>query len=304
MQDAPLISLKVVDAFGDTVSFPRPPRRIVSLTPNQTELIFQLGAENKLKARSETSTTPERVRTYPVVRTQPALDTEYLQELQPDCILVTRELFEKADSMRLFFRQMGVPVLVQQFQDLEDFYRNTLQLGKLTKRREPSQLFVTAYRSLMDSLQARTEKKSLYSSIFILQFDPLTVIGGKHFVNDIAQVVTTRNVYAGRNVPYLVADRDSVMKKKPEFIFIPLSDDPNQLQELIALYPEFGVLPAVQQGRVFQIDMEKLMLPGPNTLYTVLELAQALHPEANPNELFGKIFMAQQEEQAPPQPNP
>ncbi|MEL7534726.1 MAG: hypothetical protein AAFN10_25690, partial [Bacteroidota bacterium] len=93
IENAPLISQAYTDHTGRKISLPQAPQKLVSIAPNITEMIFAIGGQDKLVARSQACDYPEEAQAFPTVTTYPELSLEELKATEGDLIVTTDEIF-------------------------------------------------------------------------------------------------------------------------------------------------------------------------------------------------------------------
>ncbi|MEM6766275.1 MAG: ABC transporter substrate-binding protein, partial [Bacteroidota bacterium] len=127
VEEAPLISVQVPMGGGDTLILSKSPTNIVSLAPNFTEIIYLLGAEDRLAARSVTTTFPEKVYELPEVNGYPFPEIEDLRSYKPEVVLVSPEVKAQYDFPD------SLPIYSSLTDNLEQLYASIRSLGVLTE---------------------------------------------------------------------------------------------------------------------------------------------------------------------------
>src|SRR5512137_2806677 len=97
-------NVKLKDEVGRGVLFPFPPKRIISLAPNITEILFDLGLDEEIVGVSIHCNFPEKAKTRPRVGSYISLDFEKIISLKPDLIIATgagntREMVERLEKL-------------------------------------------------------------------------------------------------------------------------------------------------------------------------------------------------------------
>jgi ABC-type Fe3+-hydroxamate transport system substrate-binding protein len=290
IDNAPPVTRGFESATGQAVRFAVLPDAIVSLHPTQTELLFEISAQHKLKARSATSLRPPQALELPGVPMQPRLALDSLLRLGPDCILTTQEQFgDNLDSLRRVLARKGVPVLVQRYQQLADLPRNIRQLGRLTQRPDSAEALAGAmeqfFALMQDSMRQYTPKRS----VVLVSFEPLTAVAGGHFMNDLLARGGARNALDSLDQAFVRLSARELGRLQPEAIFVPAGSD-DKIKALVDRHKALQNLPAVRQGDLLGIELQKFLQPSSQSPQAIVEIAASLHPGAPVAANFKRAF--------------
>ena len=172
-----------------------PAKRIVTLAPFLTELVFSAGAGERVVGVSAYSDYPEAAKKLPQVATAISLSLEPLLALNPDLVLAWRDTIRAEDIERL----MGfeVPVFVTQARALDDVPRLLAAIGRLTAR----DVAATAdgYRSHLESLRRSHAGLAPIPVFLEIWHNPLTTIAGAHWMNESLALCGAENAF--RDLP-------------------------------------------------------------------------------------------------------
>jgi Fe-S oxidoreductase len=130
--DLPADTLRIPDDRGDTLLLDAPARRIVSLIPAATEILFALGAGDRVVGRTRYGVHPPAARDVPSVGEGIRPSVEAIVSREPDVVIVFAGASNRTALGRL--RDLSVPLLAVEHDDLGDFRRNVGRLGRLTGR--------------------------------------------------------------------------------------------------------------------------------------------------------------------------
>lgn len=235
--------------------------RIISLAPNITEIIFALGAEEKLVARSQACNYPEATASYPVVKTYPMVDWEQIIYYQPDIVWATDELFSP-DVIELLTAR-DIPIRLQSYRSMADVYVGIKEMGSALGYMEEAN-------SLVDTLQRAHEllvqgaKESGTAMIWISD-DPLIVVGGIGYMQDLLAQTGWTNVFGDKEVAYAPSTVEELLFKDPSVIFFPSTRE-QQIEEIFATYPSLKRLSAYKKNQVYMLEPDLLYRPGPRLI--------------------------------------
>ncbi|MEL6624417.1 MAG: helical backbone metal receptor [Bacteroidota bacterium] len=279
ISEAPLISQTYTDGLGRKIQLSDRPQRIISLAPNITEIIYAIGAEDKLVARTQACDYPQEVFSLAEVTTFPAIDLEQIRTLRPDLILATNEIFGPDDIAQL--ERVGAPVYIQVYQKMSDIYDGMEALGKVFDVADQAKAIADSLRALDKRVTQATEGQIPYSTLLLTSSgDPLQAVGGKGYLNELIQKAGGKNIFADIDKPYASVDPESILLKKPEYLILPSTND-QVYQQLIGQYPSLYNTEAEKLKQVFVVNPDIYYRPGPRTLDALLDLTQILHTQLN-----------------------
>ncbi|MGH9887141.1 MAG: ABC transporter substrate-binding protein, partial [bacterium] len=118
------------DDFGAPIALGRSPRRIVSLNPTTTELLFAIGASNRLVGRSQWDVFPDSAVAIPSVGQALRPNVEAIVNVRPDLVL----LYASEDNRPAFdrLRQAGIATVALKIDSIAQFERDTRLIGRIT----------------------------------------------------------------------------------------------------------------------------------------------------------------------------
>lgn len=283
VQNAPLISQTYEDDQGRQVRLPGQPQKVISLAPNITEMIFSIGAEDKLAARSQACDYPDAAQNVEEITTFPQLDLEELTQVGADLIITTDEIFTADDIAQL--ERLELPIYQQSYRTLSDVYRCMRDLGNLLQVEARANLIADSLADLEQRITDSTENEIKYRTLILISNDPLKVVGGSGFLNELIEKSGGLNVFGELEEAYPTVTVEAILKAQPEFLILPSKDD-QIYADLLVQYPALYNTPADVQKQVHVIDPDLLYRPGPRMLEGLLDLTHILHTQLNPQSFL------------------
>jgi iron complex transport system substrate-binding protein len=279
VEDAPSIAQHLEDQVGRELTLSNKPTRIISLAPNITEILFAIGAEDKLVARSQACDYPAEVDRYPTVTTYPELDLEQLKALDPDLIITTDEIFTPEDLALL--DKLQLPIYLQRYDSLADVYRGMRELGEVLDVADQANRVADSLMALEQRVLDSTANAVHYRTTVLISNDPLKVVGGQGYLNQLIVNAGGLNVFADVQQPYPTTTVEQLLKAEPEYLILP-SKQQGVYANLLEQYPALYNTPADVYDQVYVIDPDLLYRPGPRMLQGLLQLTHVLHSKLNP----------------------
>jgi iron complex transport system substrate-binding protein len=267
----------VTDELGRTVTVPARPRRIVSLAPNLTEMVFALGAGDRLVADTSYCNYPPEAAALPHVGDTQRPDVERILTLKPDLVLVSTASELQGVTAKL--TDLGLTVYVSNPRDLDGVFASVERLGDVLDAREQAARLAASLRArekaVVDAVAGKPSPK-----VFVVVSDtPLITSGKGTFLDDLIRRAGGASISGDEPVEWPQYSAETVVARAPDVIVVPgfahgVALEADDLPEALR------ATPAARSGRVVKIDGDLLMRPGPRLVDGLEALARDLHPEA------------------------
>jgi len=210
----------VTDDLGNIIHLAAPPRRIVSLTPHITELLYAVGAGERLVAAVDYSDYPDAAKTLPRIGNAERIDHERLLQVQPDLIIAwgsgtpAREL----DSLR----HLGIPMYLSEPRRLEAIGAQLREFGEIAGTTAQAEVAAKDYEHRLAELRARYAANPRRTVFYQLAQQPLLTVNRDHLINDVLTLCGGVNPFA--NLPALTprVDIEAVLAARPEAVVFAL----------------------------------------------------------------------------------
>jgi len=268
----PQISL--VDDLHRTVVIPAPATRIVSLAPSITETLFAIGAGGQVVGVTDQCTFPPDAKTKISIGGMVNPSMEAIVATNPDLILVSMQGNVRDDFARL--QELGVPVFVTNPRTLEGIHKSITDLGALTGRTDSAATVVQMMRTRENSVVTHARARMKKGVLLFVSLQPLIVVGGKTYLNEILGLAGAVNLAADAPSTYPAISREAVLADMPDVLLF-MSDVVANPENLLKLYPEWRTLKAVQSNRIFFLDPDIMSRPGPRAVDALEWLYRTIH---------------------------
>jgi len=257
-----------------------PARRVVSLNPSLTAILVALGARDVLVGVDEFS-----ARSVPSVADLPRVgglynpSLEAVVALEPDRVVVVPSVEQRDFRSRL--EHLGVQVSVFENISFEQVMENIQRLGALVGRQVEAEARVSEVRASWRRVERLSSKYPSPRTLLVLQRDPLFVIGRGSFIDEMLVAVGGVNLAGEFEDPYPRVAVEWLVSAAPA-VLVDLSPG---VEDAAAYWARWPALPAVQQGRIVQLDPNDISLPGPHLDRSIERLAMAVHGPGMAEEL-------------------
>jgi ABC-type Fe3+-hydroxamate transport system substrate-binding protein len=262
----------VRDHFGDTVVAPAHVARIVSLTPATTEILFALGAGDRLVGRDQYSHWPDSAERVPDLGPGLRPNIEAVLAARPDLVLLYASEDNRTAAQRL--RQAGIATAAYKVDRIEQFDSLTRQLGRMIGDSARGARVADTVKHTLDSVRALTRSAPRVSVVMPTWDRPLIVIGGGSFMSQLVEIAGGRNVYDSSASPSPSVTFEDVMRRNPDAVLV----GPERAA-IVRTSATWRGLPAVRRGRVLVLDTSLVLRPAVRLGEGAVSLARLLHPE-------------------------
>jgi len=275
--------LTFTDGLGREVTLTALPSRIVSLAPSNTEILFAVGAGDKIIARDSYSDYPPEALEIPDLGSgYPSFDVEAIIALEPDLVLVSALMPpEQIKSME----ERGLTVFqVPNPQTLDDLYANLEQVGRLTGNESEAAALNASLRQRVETVQAKlqgiTERPLVFYELDASQDANAPWTSGPGTFQDmLIEMAGGRNIGAVLQGGWAQISLEELLSQDPDVILLGDYLYGGVTPEQVAARPGWDALTAVKNGKVFTFDDNLVSRPGPRLVDGLEALAKLLHPD-------------------------
>lgn len=251
----------LTDASGATLALGSAPRRIVSLIPSVTEILFALGVGDAVAGCTIYCTEPaEGVRDKTRVGGEKNPKLEVIRDLGADLVIANVE--ENAREHIATLRAWGIRVFVTYPRTVREGIGLVRDLARLTHAADRGRALAEDLAARVDRLDARLAGRARHRVFCPVWRRPYMTINADTYVHDMLRVCGGDNVFGGRSTRYPEVTLDEVAAARPEVILLP--DEPYRFRRAHAAdFSACSDAPAVREGRIHLVDGKLLSWYGP-----------------------------------------
>jgi len=267
--DFPLAEFR--DDRGVVVRLAAPPRRVVSLAPSLTEIVFLLGRERSLAGVTRFCNFPPEASALPKVGGVSDPDVERIVALSPDLVLCTTD-GNPREKVRVL-EEMGIPCFAVAPQNLDAVFTTIERVGALlgAAERGRAEADTLRRRARKASLAARGEEVDAPGVLFVVSTVPVIAAGEGTFMDELVRLAGGRNAAARFSGRYPRLSVEELVAARPDVIFVAGMAGVERFPPEITRWKE---VPAFRDGAVVTLDGDLVTRPGPR-LVTALERISA-----------------------------
>ena len=255
-------AVRQVDDRGKVVALVKPAARIISLAPHITELVFAVGAGDKLVGVSSYSDYPPAAKRIGVIGDGGKIDLERVVELRPDLVIAWQSGNHISDITQL--ERLGIPVFVTEPRRLGDISKLLRTFGQLTGSVEQAEQSAAAFEKIRDALASRYSNAAPVSVFYEIWHQPLMTVNSDHMISDVIRLCGGRNIFEAVHVLTPTVSMESVLAADPQVIIASgaLYQDEAVWQD----WQRFKQLRAVKHHHLFSIHPDLIQRQTPRIL--------------------------------------
>ncbi len=248
-----------------------PPQRVVSLNPTTTELMFALGAGQRLVGRSRWDVFPSAAVDVPDVGDALRPNVERILAAEPDLVILYESPENVAAVDRL--RSSGVATLVLRIDLLKELRHAFDTLGVMLGDTVQARVVRDSVFATLDRVRASTAGLPRPSVFWHVWHSPIITIGARSYLTELIDIAGGRNVYSDLAAPSAPVALEDIVRRNPDYVLA----GPNSAQR-IREEPRWRAVRAVRDNRVVVFDTVLVGRPSVRLGEAAESLARLLHP--------------------------
>lgn len=256
---------------------PAPYRRLISLAPSLTEILFSLGLGERVAGVTRHCDYPSAALAKPKIGTYIDISVETILSLKPDLVIATADGNDKRSVERLV--QLGIPVLVTHPRNLTEVFETILQIGRVTRTEAQAQILVRSLRVRADRIIRACATLPRPRVFLQINDQPLITVGRPTFHHHLITLAGGINISGPEIIAYPKYSLEQVLRVRPEVILITTMERGSNAERKKDFWKSWERIPAVAAGRLYLLDSDLLDRPAPRLVDGLEALARAIHPE-------------------------
>ena len=260
----------VVDELGRNVKLPVKVTRAISLAPSLTELVFSVGAGDRLVGVTSYCDFPEDAKKIKKIGDVLKPNIENIVALKPQVVFVSTA--SQLEAFTKTLEKQNINVFVTNPNSLEDIYKSIEKMGEVFGEKENAEEVVKNLRKRVAKVEKNTKDAEKIKTFVQLDKSPFT-IGKDSFLTDLIEKAGGVSVTKEVKTPYFKISKERALASNPAVIIISESSDNNAPSDV------FKNSDAVKNKRVFKINADILSRPSPRIIDGLEQIAKSLHPD-------------------------
>jgi len=264
----------IVDDLDSSFHFESVPQRVITLAPNLTEMIYELGVDTFLIANTTYCNYPNEAKKIPKVGDLLTIDFEKIVSLKPDLIFITVEGNSKNSYDKL--KEYGFQVFVSNPRDYEGIKKTLLDFSKIFKKNKMAQDKIIKWDSIVYKLKVDSRSIDPKSAMFLISIKPIMLAGKNTFVNEFLKFCNLKNIASVSDVNYPLFSREEILNQDPDYIIHSIMQK-DVIIDIENAYPEWKNLNAIKNGQIISVDSDLFFRPGPRFVIALQDLYNKLY---------------------------
>jgi len=260
-----------------------PPKRIVSLSPNLTEILYGVGAFDRVVGVSDYCTYPPEVSKLPSVGGWHNPSLERLTAMRPDLVIVDDG---QAPFVEDKFRQLGLNLMIVRNQSIQEIYGAIAQIGGATGHAAEAAKLVEATRQGLARVEAKTARLPKTPIVLIVDRTPGTLrdlyaATDNSFLAELVTIAGGRIASRAVARGYAKLNKEDLLAANPEVILEFVQGMKSRFTgDPMDAWREMPELKAVRNKRVHPVDEDFVPHASQRIVQTAELFARLIHPEA------------------------
>jgi len=265
--------LTITDFLGREITIEKEPERIVSLAPSVTELIFAVGAGDRVVGVTEYDTYPEEVKDLPKVGGFKGPNIELITAQEPDIVFAST-LSGKEEMETL--EKMGIPVVMIEAKSIDNIYESIEMLGKITNKEEKAQTIVNEMKSKIQEISEKVKDRPKIKVFHLIDINGNWTAGSGTFIHELINLAGGQNI-AEDTEGWVQYSIEELVSKNPDAIVMSSYAGDVETIKNMEGYKETN---AVKNNNIYVVSNDDIISRATNRIVLGLEeIAKFLHPE-------------------------
>ncbi|EIO9131393.1 ABC transporter substrate-binding protein [Listeria monocytogenes] len=262
--------IEVKDATGNTITLEEAPTKIVSLMPSNTEILFALDLDDKVKGVTAYDDYPKEAQKVEKV-TSTSVDTEKIIAIKPDLVLGHESMLATEKDAYQLLKDAGINVfVVPDATDLKAAEKSIITVGKLTGKEKEAKEVTDSMEEQKVAIEKKAKELKTSPKVWIEISSDLYTAGKGTFMNEMLELAGGTNVVTESGfIPY---NEEKVVELQPDIILSVYPDAKATIQKRAA----WKDIPAVKNDKIYEMDANKLSRPGPRLLEGAADIQAVL----------------------------
>ena len=268
----------LTDEIGRKVKIPDPPKRIVSMAPSITEMLFALGLDKEIVGVTDFCNYPEAALTKHRIGGFVNPSIEKIVSLKPSLILGIRDGNRMDTVHRL--NDLGFSVYVVDPTGFDGVVKTIENIGEIVRRRDESREITRNMTKKKEVVVKLTQSLPKPKVFFQVGYSPIVTVGRGSLGDDLIRLAGGRSISENESGNYPLYGIETIVSKAPEIIIMSSMDSKKDYLNLIKMWQSWKNLPAVKTNAIHVVDSNLVDRPTPRVVEGLGVVAKIIHPEA------------------------
>ncbi len=257
-------SVTITDMTGRTVTLEKPAERVVALTASDCEILYAIGAGDKLVGRGTYCDYPDEVMDIPVVESGASTNIEEIIALKPDVVLMSS--MDQSTEQIAQLETAGIRVVVSRETDIEGVYTAIEMIGTLMGKEDTASAVIADMKQTFQAIKDKSTgdgSQSIYFEVSPLQYG-LWTAGSNTFMDEIATMLGMTNCFSDVDGWGEISE-EQILERDPDFIVtitMYFGEGPTPEEELLSR-TGWENITAIKNKAILNLQNNELSRPTP-----------------------------------------
>ncbi|MFD9626212.1 ABC transporter substrate-binding protein [Peribacillus muralis] len=278
--------ITIKDATGEKVTIEEKPKKIVTLIPSNTEVVFALGLGDKVVGVSDNDNYPEETKDIEKVGGM-EMNTELIVSMKPDLVLAHASSAHNSNEGLQQLKDAGIDVLVvNDAQSFKAVYESIDMIGQATGEHEKSKQIIADMKTKLKAIseKAKSIKEEDRKNVLVeVSPSPEIYTPGKNtFMNEMLTMIAADNAAADLD-GWAKINEESMIAANPDVIITTYGNYTKDPVSDVTGRKGWQDVTAVKNVQVFDVNSDLVTRSGPRLIEGVEELAKSIYPNVFEN---------------------
>jgi iron complex transport system substrate-binding protein len=265
-----------------------PPQRIVSVAPNLTEILYGLGAFDRVIGVTDYCTYPPEAKSRERIGGWSTPNLERIVRLHPDLVVLTEA---QSPILAHHLKKLGIPTLTTPNQTVSDVFTTINEVGAAVGRPREAEALIASTQATLDRVRKRTSGTVRPTVVVAVDRAPgslrdLYVITKGNYLSDLVEIAGGHVTAPPTGSGYSKISKEKLVALNADFVLeVKTGARAEDAQRARSDWQELPALKAVRNSRVFELTEDFIPHNSQLIAQTVVLLAHILHPEIPLREL-------------------
>jgi len=251
-----------------------PAKRIIALAPHIVEMLYAIGAGDRIIGTTSYSDYPDEAKKIPQIGGYHGVQIEKIIEMAPDLIIVWKGGNKADDIAKL--RQLNMPMAYSRPKTLEDIAHEVTVLGKLTGLEKNAKKVADDFLVKAEEIKKKYQGKPVVRAFYQLWFEPLRTVGPNSWLQYLLSYCGAENVFADAVSDYPLVSQESVIVKMPSVMIIPENHGTYKTQEVLSIWGQWKQVPAIKNQHIYTVDSDLMHRTTPRMLNGLADMCEKI----------------------------
>ncbi len=268
----------LTDEIGRKVKVSNAPKKIISLAPNITEILFALELDEEILAVTDFCDFPDAALTKTKIGGFVNPSLEMIISLNPDLVIATKDGNRRETIQRL--NDLGLSVYVINPKGFDGVMMTIQHIGEVVGKRDEARNIVTMMRTKKENMLALTQFLPKPKVFFQVGEAPMITVGREALANDLIRLAGGRSISENEAISYPRYSIETIMFKSPEVIIISSMESKRDYLNSVKKWQNWKSIPAVKKNAIYVVDSNLVDRPSPRIGEGLETIVRMIHPEA------------------------